>query len=872
MSYSGYTHQQRSSDHLSLQELENEFKDEVASLESDDFDTSRGQNSGNRAYSKGELNSSLRDKKSLSQLDVGVFPPKQRIANAFPIQTKSEDKSVLSPAPWNSNYQPKSGGEMSFQEMQAVKQKEKLAYRRGNTRPGAVSIQARSEDSPVATLSVAEASRKSSIQSRNGGKMSFNEMQAVKKREKLAFKRKNSSPGAFSVSMRIKENLVASPFSVTEASRKSSKQSRSGGRISIEEMEDVKQREISAYKREDSVPGAFSSQPRLEGNSMLSSSVAEATNKSIMPSRSVERVSIEDMEAIKVKEKEIKSSVQLRSGGRTSLEEMEGATQKEMFSYNRSNFAPTTSVLPSCPRRGEKSQMTSLSRLQPGAMRVEYSKATKVIDSSDEVSGMRDDLQTLERDALAKRGKYAREGMPRRTDGEVLTASRDLRTLEKNVTAKTSRYQKKAQVMNPTPESTININSELQKNELASKEDAANGVIITGEEHNENRRHNDENHSFNSKKPCFNLLNRKRNLFLLLFTIGILVVIITLVFVFKGNHDESTVEILSTASTTTLPEKPSFEPIKWGSEISIKDAENSIGATLGFMEELLVASNGIIVQAYNMKNSNPTKIGRYLDGENVHVSSNSSRVAVKVNEMVKVYEFSNNDWVQIGEDIIGIQPEQSISISGDGLTIAISALLNRSGRCATQIFRFDGEWERLGNNIEHYDVTAIGNSLSDDGDTIILGYESPPNTIGFSFAYKLSLSKTPAWRMVITKRGGYTGGPNVHMSGNGDVVLTGGGGIVQAFSIEGNKFGESYKSYDSMPVAVLSRESNYVAIRIGEKRIALATISEEGWQQHKKISGIQCSSISSLAFSGYDKLAIGCGPEDGFIQVFKMEN
>jgi len=128
------------------------------------------------------------------------------------------------------------------------------------------------------------------------------------------------------------------------------------------EKEEEKYVEINRHKNFDveapPIPGREEEKEEKDATmikkktSLRYSSYAEKGIES--STRSVERVSIEDMEAIKVKEKEIKSSVQLRSGGRTTLEEMEGATQKEMFSYNRSNSAPTTTVLSSLPRRGEK--------------------------------------------------------------------------------------------------------------------------------------------------------------------------------------------------------------------------------------------------------------------------------------------------------------------------------------------------------------------------------------------------------------------------------------------------------------------------------------------------------------------------------------
>jgi len=143
------------------------------------------------------------------------------------------------------------------------------------------------------------------------------------------------------------------------------------------------------------------------------------------------------------------------------------------------------------------------------------------------------------------------------------------------------------------------------------------------------------------------------------------------------------------------------------------------------------------------------QIGSDIDGEvagnlsgwSVDISADGNRVAVGAtfnsgnglnSGHVRIWEFNDTEWVQIGNDIDGEAPNdqsgRSVAISANGNRVAIGASLNDdngndSGH--VRIWEFNGtSWVQIGNDIDGEE--GGGNSgwsvsISDDGDRVAIG-------------------------------------------------------------------------------------------------------------------------------------------------------
>ena len=99
---------------------------------------------------------------------------------------------------------------------------------------------------------------------------------------------------------------------------------------------------------------------------------------------------------------------------------------------------------------------------------------------------------------------------------------------------------------------------------------------------------------------------------------------------------------------------------------------------------------------------------------------------------VRVFEILSGIWTQIGNDIDGEATDdnsgESVSISGDGSIIAIGAGFNEGNGVASghvRIYRNQsGAWVQVGNDIDGeavVDVSGISVSLSNEGNTVAIG-------------------------------------------------------------------------------------------------------------------------------------------------------
>jgi len=142
------------------------------------------------------------------------------------------------------------------------------------------------------------------------------------------------------------------------------------------------------------------------------------------------------------------------------------------------------------------------------------------------------------------------------------------------------------------------------------------------------------------------------------------------------------------------------------------------------------------------------KIGSTINGEDdfdnlgfsTDLSSDGNTLAVGAHGddengtaagQVRIYEYKNDEWTQVGNDINGendiSQSGYSISLSSNGDTVAIGGRLNNdAGTNAghTRIFKYiSNTWTQLGSDIDGDPQTVSGTSvsLSGDGTRVVIG-------------------------------------------------------------------------------------------------------------------------------------------------------
>ena len=152
------------------------------------------------------------------------------------------------------------------------------------------------------------------------------------------------------------------------------------------------------------------------------------------------------------------------------------------------------------------------------------------------------------------------------------------------------------------------------------------------------------------------------------------------------------------------------------------------------------------VRVYEYANSAWTQLGADIDGEaannssgySVSMSSDGSRLAIGANTNdgngsysghVRVFEYANSAWAQLGADIdgeaAGDQSGSSVSMSSDGSRLAIGATGNDSNSGHVRVYEYaSGAWTQLGADIDGeaaVDQSGYSVSMSSDGSRLAIG-------------------------------------------------------------------------------------------------------------------------------------------------------
>jgi len=193
-----------------------------------------------------------------------------------------------------------------------------------------------------------------------------------------------------------------------------------------------------------------------------------------------------------------------------------------------------------------------------------------------------------------------------------------------------------------------------------------------------------------------------------------------------------------------------------GTSVSI----SSDGLTIAIGARLAGTSNTghVRVFSFDIATNDWVQLGSDIDGETgdqsgtaVSISSDGLTIAIgapPVNSSsghVRVYQFDNttNDWIQLGSDLDGEAfndlSGSSVSISSDGLVVAIGAPRNKdTGTNAghVRVYRFDAtisDWIQLGLDIDgeaNDNFSGTAVSLSSDGLTLAIGAPQNDNANG----------------------------------------------------------------------------------------------------------------------------------------------
>ena len=169
------------------------------------------------------------------------------------------------------------------------------------------------------------------------------------------------------------------------------------------------------------------------------------------------------------------------------------------------------------------------------------------------------------------------------------------------------------------------------------------------------------------------------------------------------------------------------------------------------------------VRVYNWNGSNWIRKGGDLDGAagdrqgtSVSLSSDGTTLAVGASRhdsrkgTVRVYTYNGTAWSQQGSDLDGAATDdnqgQSVSLSSDGMTLAVGAYGHDGRKGTLRIYNYNGTaWTQNGSDLdgEVGDQQGISVSLSSDGTTLAVGAPNHDSNKGTLRVYSLIDSTAP---------------------------------------------------------------------------------------------------------------------------------
>ena len=189
-----------------------------------------------------------------------------------------------------------------------------------------------------------------------------------------------------------------------------------------------------------------------------------------------------------------------------------------------------------------------------------------------------------------------------------------------------------------------------------------------------------------------------------------------------------------------------------GSDIDGATADAQAGRSVSLSADGLTVAIGAPsspsnnVRIYEFSNGAWSQLGSDINGEaisdlsgwSVSLSGDGTRVAIGAiyNDgigynagHVRIYELTDGDWVHLGTDIDGEEAGDgsgwSVSLSANGTRVAIGAIYNSNNAGHVRIYEFSsGVWSKMGEDIDgqvSWDNSGFSVSLSADGSMVAIG-------------------------------------------------------------------------------------------------------------------------------------------------------
>jgi hypothetical protein len=251
------------------------------------------------------------------------------------------------------------------------------------------------------------------------------------------------------------------------------------------------------------------------------------------------------------------------------------------------------------------------------------------------------------------------------------------------------------------------------------------------------------------------------------------------------------------------------------------------------------------------------------DGSIVAIGASGNESNGELAGHVRVFENVNASWVQVGDDIDGASPNdgfgRSLSLSADGSVIAIGGTGNDEGGMASgqvRVFEYKNEnWVQIGDDINGkaaFDAFGISTSLSSDGRILAVGATGNDSNGNNSGQVRVFQNQNDNWIQIGSDLNGEAVddrfGLEVSLSSNGTILSAG------APFNDGN-------GVDSGHVRVFQNQSgNWV--QIGEDINGEAS----GDSSCANSLSADCSIIAVGASANN-----GNGPASGHVRIFKND-
>jgi hypothetical protein len=206
------------------------------------------------------------------------------------------------------------------------------------------------------------------------------------------------------------------------------------------------------------------------------------------------------------------------------------------------------------------------------------------------------------------------------------------------------------------------------------------------------------------------------------------------------------------------------------------------------------------VRIFENINGTWVQIGQDIDGEapndffgwSLSLSSNGNILAVGApasggnginSGHVRIFEYQNGTWVQVGQDIDGDPFDNlgfSLSLSGDGNILAIGALLGNNGTGYARVYQnLNGSWTQVGQDIDgeaDTDLFGAWLSLSSDGSILAVGAPGHDGNGDTSGLVQIFQNQNGSWIQVgqdINGEAADNESGSVSLSADGSVIAIG---------------------------------------------------------------------------------------------------